>query len=82
MVGCLSRFALLHYASRARVSLIMLIVVSGIEKGRGQGASKQIAKEAAAKQAYINMGWGGYGTYGKAQEYTLWRADTLYFVVP
>ena len=35
-----------------------------IEKGRGQGPSKQIAKEAAAKQAFINMGWAGYGPYG------------------
>ncbi|TCD65654.1 hypothetical protein EIP91_002327 [Steccherinum ochraceum] len=32
-------------------------VVNGIEKGQGHGASKQLAKEEAAKQAYYAMGW-------------------------
>ncbi|EKM61301.1 uncharacterized protein PHACADRAFT_247810 [Phanerochaete carnosa HHB-10118-sp] len=32
-------------------------VVNGIEKGTGSGASKQLAKEEAARQAYFAMGW-------------------------
>jgi len=32
-------------------------VVNGIEKGQGTGASKQLAKEEAARQAYYAMGW-------------------------
>jgi len=32
-------------------------VVNGIEKGSGAGASKQLAKEEAAKQAWYAMGW-------------------------
>ncbi|KAI0689885.1 ribonuclease III domain-containing protein [Cytidiella melzeri] len=32
-------------------------VVNGIEKGVGAGASKQLAKEEAAKQAWYAMGW-------------------------
>ncbi|THH02603.1 hypothetical protein EW026_g283 [Hermanssonia centrifuga] len=32
-------------------------VVNGMEKGQGAGASKQLAKEDAAKQAYFAMGW-------------------------
>ncbi len=28
-----------------------------MEKGQGAGASKQLAKEDAAKQAYFAMGW-------------------------
>jgi hypothetical protein len=32
--------------------------VNGIVKGQGQGSSKQLAKEEAAKQAWFNMGWG------------------------
>ncbi|KAH9942924.1 ribonuclease III domain-containing protein [Amylocystis lapponica] len=32
-------------------------VVNGIEKGTGTGASKQLAKEEAARQAYYAMGW-------------------------
>ncbi|KIP12063.1 hypothetical protein PHLGIDRAFT_114115 [Phlebiopsis gigantea 11061_1 CR5-6] len=32
-------------------------VVNGIEKGSGAGASKQLAKEEAARQAYFAMGW-------------------------
>lgn len=32
-------------------------VVIGIHKGTGQGSSKQVAKEEAAKQAFFNMGW-------------------------
>ena len=31
--------------------------VNGIEKGIGSGASKQLAKEQAAKLAYEAMGW-------------------------
>lgn len=33
----------------------MLIPVNGIEKGKGRGATKKIAKEAAVKQAYTSM---------------------------
>ncbi|KZT30884.1 hypothetical protein NEOLEDRAFT_43340 [Neolentinus lepideus HHB14362 ss-1] len=36
-------------------------LVDGIEKGQGNGASKQLAKEEAAKQAYYNMGWAPRG---------------------
>jgi len=32
-------------------------VVNGIPKGEGAGASKQLAKEEAARQAYYAMGW-------------------------
>ncbi|KZT02407.1 ribonuclease III [Laetiporus sulphureus 93-53] len=32
-------------------------VVNGIPKGEGSGASKQLAKEEAARQAYYSMGW-------------------------
>ncbi|KAJ7596859.1 hypothetical protein C8J56DRAFT_918517 [Mycena floridula] len=32
-------------------------IVAGIPKGVGYGASKQIAKEEAARQAYYSMGW-------------------------
>jgi hypothetical protein len=32
-------------------------LVNGIVKGQGQGSSKQLAKEEAAKQAYYAMGW-------------------------
>ncbi|KAG5647572.1 hypothetical protein DXG03_008925 [Asterophora parasitica] len=32
-------------------------IVNGIEKGVGMGASKQIAKEEAARHAYYAMGW-------------------------
>jgi len=32
-------------------------VVNGMEKGAGSGASKQLAKEEAARQAYFAMGW-------------------------
>ncbi|KIK94016.1 hypothetical protein PAXRUDRAFT_828405 [Paxillus rubicundulus Ve08.2h10] len=32
-------------------------VVNGIEKGKGTGASKQLAKEQAARAAYYAMGW-------------------------
>jgi len=31
--------------------------VNGIAKGTGQGGSKQIAKEGAAREAYYAMGW-------------------------
>ena len=33
-------------------------LVNGVVKGHGQGSSKQMAKEEAAKQAYYQMGWG------------------------
>ncbi|KAJ3554645.1 hypothetical protein NM688_g2999 [Phlebia brevispora] len=36
-------------------------VVNGMEKGIGSGASKQLAKEEAAKQAYFAMGWAPRG---------------------
>lgn len=36
-------------------------VVNGIDKGNGAGASKQLAKEEAAKQAYYAMGWAPRG---------------------
>ncbi|GBE77744.1 hypothetical protein BKA93DRAFT_757759 [Sparassis latifolia] len=32
-------------------------IVNGIEKGQGNGPSKQLAKEEAARQAYYAMGW-------------------------
>ncbi|KAL1951472.1 hypothetical protein VTO73DRAFT_621 [Trametes versicolor] len=35
----------------------VLCLVNGIEKGQGTGASKQLAKEEAARQAYHAMGW-------------------------
>ena len=34
-----------------------MATVNGIEKGTGSGASKQLAKEEAARQAYFAMGW-------------------------
>ena len=43
---------------------ITIIVVNGVLKGEGQGSSKQIAKEAAARQAYYAMGWAIYGVPG------------------
>lgn len=39
------------------INFINTIAVSGIHKGTGQGNSKQVAKEDAAKQAFFNMGW-------------------------
>ncbi|KLO20751.1 hypothetical protein SCHPADRAFT_934565 [Schizopora paradoxa] len=36
---------------------IVKCMVKGVHKGTGQGSSKQVAKEAAAKQAFLNMGW-------------------------
>ncbi|KAH9857962.1 hypothetical protein C2E23DRAFT_718683 [Lenzites betulinus] len=41
------------HAGRWTVSCL----VNGIEKGMGMGASKQLAKEEAARQAYYAMGW-------------------------
>jgi len=35
----------------------MCCAVNGIAKGSGQGGSKQIAKEGAAREAYYAMGW-------------------------
>jgi len=32
-------------------------MVNNIEKGQGNGPSKQLAKEEAAKQAFYAMGW-------------------------
>lgn len=34
--------------------------MNGIMKGHGEGASKQVAKEAAANVAYHAMGWAAY----------------------
>jgi hypothetical protein len=34
-----------------------IFTVNGIQKGQGDGASKQLAKEEAARQAYYAMGW-------------------------
>lgn len=34
-----------------------MIEVNGIEKGKGSGPSKQLAKEEAARAAYFAMGW-------------------------
>lgn len=34
-----------------------MIEVNGIEKGKGNGPSKQLAKEEAARAAYYAMGW-------------------------
>ncbi|KAF8560207.1 hypothetical protein OG21DRAFT_38851 [Imleria badia] len=36
-------------------------VVNGIEKGKGSGPSKQLAKEEAARSAYYAMGWAPRG---------------------
>jgi len=36
---------------------LMSCAVNGIAKGSGQGGSKQIAKEGAAREAYYAMGW-------------------------
>ncbi|KIJ21919.1 hypothetical protein PAXINDRAFT_64403 [Paxillus involutus ATCC 200175] len=46
-------FAGPSHAGRWNVSC----VVNGIEKGKGTGASKQLAKEQAARAAYYAMGW-------------------------
>ncbi|KDQ63217.1 hypothetical protein JAAARDRAFT_188818 [Jaapia argillacea MUCL 33604] len=35
-------------------------IVNGVERGRGTGQSKQIAKEEAARQAFYSMGWAQY----------------------
>ncbi|OCB87872.1 hypothetical protein A7U60_g5007 [Sanghuangporus baumii] len=48
-----------HGSPHAPVWLIKCLV-NGIQKGEGQGSSKQAAKEAAAKQAYYSMGWTAY----------------------
>ena len=40
--------------------IILHRIVNDVEKGQGQGTSKQLAKEAAAKIAYHGMGWGEY----------------------
>lgn len=32
-------------------------MINGIERGRGQGKSQKLAKEEAARQAWVNMGW-------------------------
>ncbi len=34
-----------------------VMIVNGIPKGEGIGASKQLAKEEAARKAYYAMGW-------------------------
>jgi hypothetical protein len=46
-------------------------VVNGVTKGYGQGASKQLAKEEAAKQAYYAMGWAN-----RAYLMLIYRANT------
>ncbi|KAI5124172.1 hypothetical protein M0805_000979 [Coniferiporia weirii] len=51
-----------HGAPHAPLWVIKCIV-NGIQKGQGQGTSKQIAKEAAAREAYFGLGWGGYGQH-------------------
>ncbi|KAL5519229.1 hypothetical protein ACEPAH_912 [Sanghuangporus vaninii] len=48
-----------HGSPHAPIWLIKCLV-NGIQKGEGQGSSKQAAKEAAAKQAYYSMGWTAY----------------------
>lgn len=47
------------FAARRRVlnTNHLPLAVNGIEKGQGTGASKQLAKEEAARQAYHAMGW-------------------------
>lgn len=39
------------------VCCLNIFAVNGIPKGQGDGASKQLAKEEAARQAYYAMGW-------------------------
>jgi hypothetical protein len=39
------------------LTALNIIVVNDILKGQGDGVSKQLAKEAAARQAYYAMGW-------------------------
>ena len=41
--------------------LIAFVLVDGILKGRGSGPSKQVSKEAAAREAYHAMGWANVG---------------------
>ncbi|KZT04807.1 uncharacterized protein LAESUDRAFT_760824 [Laetiporus sulphureus 93-53] len=48
-----AQFSGLAHAGRWTVQC----VVNGIPKGEGSGASKQLAKEEAARQAYYAMGW-------------------------
>ena len=38
-------------------NLVGYATVNNIEKGQGNGPSKQLAKEEAAKQAFYAMGW-------------------------
>ncbi|KAH7910698.1 hypothetical protein BJ138DRAFT_1064608 [Hygrophoropsis aurantiaca] len=40
---------------------IITCVVNGIEKGKGSGTSKQLAREQAARAAYYAMGWAPRG---------------------
>lgn len=37
--------------------LLILELVNGAEQGRGTGRSQKVAKEEAARQAWIKMGW-------------------------
>ncbi|KAJ3483127.1 hypothetical protein NLI96_g6521 [Meripilus lineatus] len=45
-------------------------LVNGIEKGSGTGASKQLAKEEAARMAYFAMGWAPRGKLNYATSST------------
>ncbi|KAL5504462.1 hypothetical protein ACEPAH_7123 [Sanghuangporus vaninii] len=46
-----------NHASQHAPLWVVKCIVNGVVKGEGQGSSKRIAKEAAAKQAYEAMGW-------------------------
>ncbi|OCB88823.1 hypothetical protein A7U60_g4011 [Sanghuangporus baumii] len=46
-----------NHASQHAPLWVVKCIVNGLVKGEGQGSSKRIAKEAAAKQAYDAMGW-------------------------
>ncbi|EJD03690.1 uncharacterized protein FOMMEDRAFT_19079 [Fomitiporia mediterranea MF3/22] len=50
-----------NHASPHAPLWIITCLVNGVQKGEGRGSSKQIAKEAAAQQAYYAMGWDMYG---------------------
>ncbi|KAL5482999.1 hypothetical protein ACEPAI_8228 [Sanghuangporus weigelae] len=46
-----------NHASQHTPLWVVICIINGVVKGEGQGSSKRIAKEAAAKQAYAAMGW-------------------------
>lgn len=54
-VKCVGKW--LRNSDQCVVTTQRYITVNGIEKGAGSGASKQLAKEEAAKQAWYAMGW-------------------------